>query len=209
MADPPNKKSVSVPSYRGVRFTGAVPAQQPPPTISALPQPQGPTLTSPANPPSRAGTMCHSSCARSLLGRIWLIRAANSGDSGATSRLGRKTRAQDLGLGEPARRSGPFTCGNVRGLLRPRGRFSPKPRRCAETRPELVPINRISPKPGRCAANPCPPPPANASLPSRNNVEKDGGRGHHTSWARLRASRHRQDGRVRLSLPMRAASTSC
>ncbi len=31
----------------------------------------------------------------------------------------------------------------------------------------------------------------------------------YSSWARLRASRHRQDGRVRLSLPMRAASTSC
>lgn len=49
---------------------------------------------------SQGGSMCHLPCARSLLGRIWPIRSANAGDSGATSRLGRKTRAQDPSLGE-------------------------------------------------------------------------------------------------------------
>ena len=55
--------------------------------------------------PSQAGTMRRSLCATSRLGRIWRVRAADAGDSGATSRLGRTSR-QPVGPPLPRRDDG-------------------------------------------------------------------------------------------------------
>ncbi len=54
---------------------------------------------------SQAGTMRQGCGATSRLGRVERVRAANAGDSAATSRHGRNGVAQDLALGEAARRS--------------------------------------------------------------------------------------------------------
>ena len=70
---------------------------------------------------SQGGTMIRSACATSRLGRVWRVREAKSGDSRATSRLGRKTGAQDPGFGEEARRIKPPTCENAGGLPCPEG----------------------------------------------------------------------------------------
>ena len=88
--------------------------------------------------------------ATSLLGRVERVRAANSDDSGATSRLGRDAGAQDRGSGVSARRSDPSTCANVGARPCLKKRFSPKAGPCAEKGPILSSRGRTSPKAGRC-----------------------------------------------------------
>ena len=99
---------------------------------------------------SQARTMRQGRGATSLLGRVERVRAANSDDSGATSRLGRKAGAQRPGSGETARRSDPSTCANVGARPCLKKRFSPKAGPCAEKGPILSSRGRTSPKAGRC-----------------------------------------------------------
>ena len=103
---------------------------------------------------SQAGTMIRSACATSRLGRVWRVREAISGDPGATSRLWRKSGAQDPGFGEEVRRIKPPTCENAGGLPCPAGRISPKAGSCADAGRFRRPKGRNSPKPGRCAEDP-------------------------------------------------------
>ena len=81
--------------------------------------------------PPKAGRCATVPGATSRLGRDSLIRAANLSDSRATSRLGRDKSAQDPGLGEATRRTGPFTCGNVESCPCQKWQFSPKAGSCA------------------------------------------------------------------------------
>ena len=144
---------------------------------------------------SQGGTMRQGSGATSLLGRIQHVRAANTADSGATSRLGRKTAAQDPGLGEKARRAEPSTCGNVGAPPCLKGRFSPKAGSCAEKGPISSSRGRISPKQGRCAKGAAQrlglgePPPDMRAEPSRGGSMRHHPRCNVPAWEGLTALR--------------------